>query len=719
VRCDVATHGVPCTNCFAFQVRCCIPTPKPRKTQNANGQIKGNSDRDCHGVDHQSQQQASNHPISCPSWGRPLYHTTNGTPSTSQTEAQALTEQVDNGTLLRLVMRPKFTRASITDAGRVVYQGESGNVTFLIQGYQGGANVHYPHPENIGKPGTKLNKLDKFEMDILHQRGAFLLPPRSLCDRIIDAYFKWVHPTVPAINRTRFMKQYRDPKNPPSVLLLHAILLAGSRFCNDEADGLVVPDAQIFYNRAKALYDANYEDDRVTIIQSALLMGWYWEAPEDVTKNAFYWSRVATVIAQGCGMHRTVEQSHLRKSYKRLWKRIWWTLFTLDRSIAVALGRPTNIDLQNCDVEMLTEDDFVEEDADGVDRLNVFSPNPVHVQFFLQYVKLCGIMGIVLAQNYPVVSKEQRNPTAGLTTCSDTALTEWLRDCPQIVYWEAPRHHFWAAILHSHYYTTLCLLHRVPPTLGDSAHSRNTSSQAAAMITCIVEILASSDQLRYSPSSIVHSLFSALIIHINEISTSVSTIRHGVTDRLRSCMSALKEVSHVWVTGKMAYILFESIIRNNSPEDGVQIAGLEKREMHQNLFQLKQQATEKDASKQGERIRHNLVTASPRELASYRRSQPHIPSTITKRNDGSRQDHNTISQMAPSDVRPGMHGQVGDWPQQDSGSRAGRIQIGAHQGPYTTWLPGLDVEMPDGPCPDSWGVTQGEPAPITLDLNDW
>jgi hypothetical protein len=35
-----------------------------------------------------------------------------------------------------------------------------------------------------------------------------------------------------------------------------------------------------FYKRAKALYDANYEDDRVTIVQALVLLGWYWEGPE-------------------------------------------------------------------------------------------------------------------------------------------------------------------------------------------------------------------------------------------------------------------------------------------------------------------------------------------------------------------------------------------------------------------------------------------------------
>jgi hypothetical protein len=75
------------------------------------------------------------------------------------------------------------------------------------------------------------------------------------------------------------MRRYRDAKNPPSLLLLQAILLAGSRVCNNpqlmDANGSTTPAAMTFYKRAKALYDANYEDDRVTIVQSLILMGWY------------------------------------------------------------------------------------------------------------------------------------------------------------------------------------------------------------------------------------------------------------------------------------------------------------------------------------------------------------------------------------------------------------------------------------------------------------
>jgi len=163
--------------------------------------------------------------------------------------------------------------------------GESSNLSLLVRDSHGASDtVHYPLPENVRGSRAHLTELDAIEIDILNQRGAFLLPPRALCDELVEAYFKWIAPVVPVINRSRFMRHYRDPNNPPSWLLLQAVLLAGSRVCNNpqlmDVNGSTTPAAMTFYKRAKALYDANYEDDRVTIVQALILMGWYWEGPE-------------------------------------------------------------------------------------------------------------------------------------------------------------------------------------------------------------------------------------------------------------------------------------------------------------------------------------------------------------------------------------------------------------------------------------------------------
>ena len=247
-------------------------------------------------------------------------------PPTTLSDAQAL-QQVSNNSHYTQFMKPKFARAPIKEAGRVAYLGESSNLSLLVHDRHGTTDVvHYPLPDTVKGTRARQTDLDALEIDILHQRGAFLLPPRSLCDELVDSYFKWISPVVPVVNKTRFMQRYRDIKNPPSVLLLQAMLLAGSRVCTNpqlmDANGSTTPAAMTFYKRAKALYDANYEDDRVTIVQALVLMGWYWEGPEgsayslvqsainlidvwlDVTKNVFYWTRVATIVAQGSGMHR-------------------------------------------------------------------------------------------------------------------------------------------------------------------------------------------------------------------------------------------------------------------------------------------------------------------------------------------------------------------------------------------------------------------------------
>ncbi|KAI1324988.1 fungal-specific transcription factor domain-containing protein [Xylariaceae sp. FL0255] len=635
VRCDAASLGIPCTNCVAFQIECKIPQPKRKKTQ-ANAAKDSDSERG-DGLDSQSPQPMAGSSTTFPA--RPaVYHTAEAVPSPTLTEAQARKEEVDNDTYLTMVMKPKFTRAPITEAGRVAFLGESSNLTLLVHDRAGSADVvHYPLPENVRGSRARLTELDNIEIDILHQRGAFLLPPRPLCDELIEAYFKWVHPIVPVINRTTFMKQYRDPKNPPSLLLLQAVLLAGSRVCHNQqlmdANGSTTPAALTFYKRAKALYDANYEDDRVTIVQALLLMGWYWEGPEDVTKNVFYWSRVAIIVAQGSGMHRSVESSQLSPPDKRLWKRIWWTLFTRDRAVAVALGRPCNINLDDCDVEMLTEEDFIEDEPDTV---SVYPPDPIHVNFFLQYVKLCEIMGLVLSQQYSVASRGRRQNAIDLTH-SDMALADWLQNCPKTIYWEMPRHHFWSALLHSHYYTTLCLLHRahMPPSstsaaaqFDDSAYpSRTIAFQAAGMVTSIIENLSTHDQLRYCPAFVVYSLFSALIMHVYQMRSPVPSIQRVTHDRIRTCMDALKEVSKVWLVGKMVYTLFESILGNKMLEERLQkAAGKRHKKAQQTLSKLDQHQRQQEAAKRKyDEMAIDFSVTTPTHQESYERSRPQTP----------------------------------------------------------------------------------------------
>ncbi|KAJ5096152.1 hypothetical protein NUU61_005508 [Penicillium alfredii] len=665
VRCDAASLGVPCTNCVAFSIECKIPTPKRKKNQTKTKDDSRYVDSPPHHA--ASVVDTAVAYFRSSSTGEPVQAealeerrgsiesdekddafgyrnnsmVADGMPATSLNENEAA-HQASADNAYAQFMKPKFARAPIKEAGRVAYLGESSNLSLLVQDRHGTTDVvHYPLPPNIRGSRARLTDLDNLEIDILHQRGAFLLPPKPLCDELVEAYFKWVAPVVPIINRSRFMRHYRDPKNPPSLLLLQAILLAGSRVCTNpqlmDANGSTTPAAMTFYKRAKALYDANYEDDRVTIVQALVLLGWYWEGPEDVTKNVFYWTRVAIVVAQGSGMHRSVETSQLSKPDKRLWKRIWWTLFTRDRSVAVALGRPIGINTDDSDVEMVTEDDFIEDELDTPAEIPA---DPVHVQFFLQYVKLCEIMGLVLSQQYSVASKSRRMNAMDLTH-SDMALADWLQNCPKEVCWQRSRHHFWAALLHSNYYTTLCLLHRahMPPAssapnsyrVEEMAYpSRTIAFQAAGMITSIVENLQAHQELRYTPAFIVYSLFSALIMHVYQMRSSVPSIVATCQERINVCMLALKDVSKVWLVAKMVNTLFESILGNKVLEERLQKAAgrRHQRVRHDQAAPAKKPDPPK---RKFDDMELGLPNGGPTPPVSYERSRPQTPAVTPSR----------------------------------------------------------------------------------------
>jgi len=156
-----------------------------------------------------------------------------------------------------------------------------------------------------------------------------------------------------------------------------------------------------FYKRAKALYDSDYEDDRIITLRGLILLGRYGEETGDVTKNVFYWNGLATTMAQGSGVHRSGEKARLPRSDKRLRKRIRWTLFTRDRLVAVALGRLIHINTNDCDVAMICEEDFLDDDEGYAAE---YCPDPVHVQFFIQYVSLCKIMSLILLHEHPTTA---------------------------------------------------------------------------------------------------------------------------------------------------------------------------------------------------------------------------------------------------------------------------------------------------------------------------
>ncbi|CAD6446059.1 b7eca0d6-6621-40b2-bb1f-88aa882c7961 [Sclerotinia trifoliorum] len=589
VRCDAGSRGIPCTNCEAFSLDCSIP---PRKK---NSSRQGTSDsgrkRSALSIAKQPGHQSDNGDDKCDGkrdgnmeLPQPVASNDNDFASLILRADEHIKQQPDSTEQYFKLISPSVSSSAIENPGKVAYLQEKSSLAILMRDYYGTTNaVHYPLPE-VAANQHMATKMTAEEMDILEKRGALQLPPRDLCEELIEAYFKWVAPVIPVINKSWFMQRWHDLDNPPPLLLMQAVLLAGSRVCTTsmllDANDSPIPAATIFYKRAKALYDADYEEDRVVIVQALIHLGWYWEEPGVVTKNVFYWNGLATTIAQGFGMHRSPSGSRLSPADKRLWKRIWWTLYIRDQSVATALGRPAHINMEDSDLEMIGEEDFADDHTEPEDE--------ILVQFFLQYVKICEIMDEILFQHYSLQSRKRGNDPVILQNC-DQALNEWLHNCPTQIRWNPSNNNsFWSSYLYLIYHTTRCLLYRAYlPSVKSSSElqekldiSSHAAFQSARAITSIVENMIARNELRHAPPFLIYSLLSALIIHIYELQIHSSSEKTEARKRVSICMSALEKLSDIWLVAKMVQGLFESILKAAGFENFKVPAGFVENPLH-------------------------------------------------------------------------------------------------------------------------------------------
>ncbi|KHO11335.1 kelch domain-containing protein [Metarhizium robertsii ARSEF 23] len=54
----------------------------------------------------------------------------------------------------------------------------------------------------------------------------------------------------------------------------------------DGREWIYNPYIACFVQKARALYDANFKTDRLTVRQSLILMGWHWDGEDDVVKTS-------------------------------------------------------------------------------------------------------------------------------------------------------------------------------------------------------------------------------------------------------------------------------------------------------------------------------------------------------------------------------------------------------------------------------------------------
>lgn len=191
-------------------------------------------------------------------------------------------------------------------------------------------------------PAAAEKSLAPEDLQYLKVKGCFTLPPESA--DLITAYFRFVHPIFPVIDGALFLSQYNSYgfKGVNLLLLWSMFSVSASYVPNPQKKKC----KEEYTNRAKLLFDLSHENDKIVLIQSALLLSFWFADTEDV-KHSWYWTSVAFGIAQTLGLYREVRSTS--------WRIIWKCCQFRDVWLAFGMGRPFRINIIDCDRSALED----------------------------------------------------------------------------------------------------------------------------------------------------------------------------------------------------------------------------------------------------------------------------------------------------------------------------------------------------------------------------
>ena len=381
----------------------------------------------------------------------------------STTMSDSRSDTAASGTIASIFHIAPASSASpsnaINGADSTVFLGESSSIS-LVHGPQSTSAANHPSPAektrlrypipdavSIKTSTTPFeNRRKAARIEYLTKDGAFTYPSNDVCEALLGAYFEWFHPCFPILDRHVFFNSYITKTVSP--LLFQAVLFVGATHCNEKVmRDLGFPsrmDARTeMYNHIKDIYDADYETDKVTVSQALFLMS-FWRAGPPLEKDTRHWLGAAISLAQTKGMHRSSSTTTFKDG--KLRKRIWWSLYVRDRQCSAALGLPTRIRDEDCDIEMLEPSDFEEDHSPYPKFLGLQKRE--HVLFAIQMAKLAIYLGKIVLREFAPMSLPKKDSERSQLRDD---LLRWESELSPEMMANATADSFWASMLHLSY----------------------------------------------------------------------------------------------------------------------------------------------------------------------------------------------------------------------------------------------------------------------------
>jgi hypothetical protein len=469
--------------------------------------------------------------------------------------------EISWATMFDHLLESRLRGEDVVEKGSITYLGESFPLAIVLEDLRGGKGqprLHHPGPpcpatEDLYEPqDVHPPHMLPEEITFLEAKKAFELPDRKTLDALVDVFLTQVYSLYPVVNRQEFLQEYNAKRTP--WILLHAVCFISATFCSLKTLHRAGYDHRrqarwMFYTKAKALFDVGYESNKIVVLQISVLMSFWGGGPNNYW-NFYSWIGTGVTIAEALGCHRSLSSTNMEPQDRSLLKRIWWLLVLRDTNCSALVGRPFRVNLDHCDAEPLTLDDFKHDAAPGN-----HDPNSGFDTYQIEAMKLTLILRqIIIARFYP--SRAQQQVTSSLTQM----LLSWRAQLPIELAWSdesEPSSSILPSslrVLYNHH-MIMANLNAPPEGTMRPSFSGAYPNQSLAEETCIIaaqqiastacSVVIKSDILS-APHELLHGIFiAAVTFYMQTKSPSAMNAQSGRSG-LSNCQMVLHESRGSW-----------------------------------------------------------------------------------------------------------------------------------------------------------------------------
>lgn len=406
------------------------------------------------------------------------------------------------------------------------------------------------------------------------------LPRRkALVDHLVQRFFDELNPVYDSVHKETFQVSYDafwnrkwgdDDLTAVDLrwLALLFMMLAFAELLDCAADAS--PEAQrsceensvqFFWASRKAIVLApTMSGESPDLVRAGILVSRYLMYFGRKTES-WLTSSFAIRMAQAQGMHIDGESWGLPPKVLETRRRLWCTLYAIDRSVSLAIGRPYTINNKHCmemNIRNIWIDDRTNEEA--ISETEKPTDDPTPSMYYLYQQRLSAILGDIHDDCYGIVPMTTSYHTYEKVLHLDRALLDWAASLPAYFRLEqadtsmdADRPYlYWQRMyLHSAYHFARVTLHRTYVLL-ESITDRFQYSRDACIASACADLrlklslrnLSMADRLKAGAA--MHNLFnSALVLGIIAVKEPHSARTGAILEDLKAYCE--KQRADTWV----------------------------------------------------------------------------------------------------------------------------------------------------------------------------